>query len=300
MKIEMGESLCASWLKHVKKCQIVQMNWKPSCFWDESELNFVKSALEKLDAQLQKDDPNLKIFPYKKGKKPTDEDRLDVRQTVGMTECDVVGIHLGKDRKSVRYYGVESAFHSDGLHYKATARKVASKLVRAILALYLYLGATEIEVAFFTPLVKKSVLADIKKLLDLIRNYFSGKDFEGKLNCQIDFYTECNGVKGSEMDGFKSFNNEVANPLVRIVPFTDDDSELFMRSLLMAELGRKQSLPVRSSLRSAYLSSGLSFDEFARLLSDGLTSKYNSNERTAINGYRKWIENCALLKKNDA
>lgn len=30
MKIEMGESLFYSWLRHVKECQIVQTNWKVS------------------------------------------------------------------------------------------------------------------------------------------------------------------------------------------------------------------------------------------------------------------------------
>ena len=30
MKIEMGESLLYSWLRHVKECQIVQTNWKVS------------------------------------------------------------------------------------------------------------------------------------------------------------------------------------------------------------------------------------------------------------------------------
>ena len=33
MKIEMGESLFYSWLRHVKECQIVQTNWKPSSQW---------------------------------------------------------------------------------------------------------------------------------------------------------------------------------------------------------------------------------------------------------------------------
>jgi len=33
MKIEMGESLFYSWLRHVKECQVVQMNWKPSPSW---------------------------------------------------------------------------------------------------------------------------------------------------------------------------------------------------------------------------------------------------------------------------
>lgn len=34
MKIEMGESLCASWLRHVKGCQIVQTNWSNSPTWE--------------------------------------------------------------------------------------------------------------------------------------------------------------------------------------------------------------------------------------------------------------------------
>lgn len=41
MKIEMGESLFYSWLRHVKECQVVQMNWKPSPSWqlqNEEEL----------------------------------------------------------------------------------------------------------------------------------------------------------------------------------------------------------------------------------------------------------------------
>lgn len=29
MKIEMGESLFYSWLRHVKECQIVQTSWNP-------------------------------------------------------------------------------------------------------------------------------------------------------------------------------------------------------------------------------------------------------------------------------
>ena len=33
MKIEMGESLMQSWLKHAKECKITQLNWKPSTNW---------------------------------------------------------------------------------------------------------------------------------------------------------------------------------------------------------------------------------------------------------------------------
>ncbi|GAA0761868.1 hypothetical protein GCM10008907_30320 [Clostridium sartagoforme] len=33
MKIEMGESLILSWLKHIKNCQLIQLNWTVSPEW---------------------------------------------------------------------------------------------------------------------------------------------------------------------------------------------------------------------------------------------------------------------------
>ncbi len=33
MKTEMGESLIYSWMRHIKKCQITQTNWKSSPEW---------------------------------------------------------------------------------------------------------------------------------------------------------------------------------------------------------------------------------------------------------------------------
>ena len=34
MKIEMGESLIYSWLRHEKQCQLAQTNWKSSSYWE--------------------------------------------------------------------------------------------------------------------------------------------------------------------------------------------------------------------------------------------------------------------------
>lgn len=42
MKVEVGESLFYSWLRHVKECQVVQTNWKVSPQWEmrhEEELS---------------------------------------------------------------------------------------------------------------------------------------------------------------------------------------------------------------------------------------------------------------------
>ena len=51
MKIEIGESLIYSFLKHEKKCLISQMNWKPSGNWQvDSECHeLVKYEFEKIN-----------------------------------------------------------------------------------------------------------------------------------------------------------------------------------------------------------------------------------------------------------
>ena len=155
--------MCASWLKHVKMCQVVQTNWKPSCFWIEERFALVEGALKELDANFSKKE--LQVFPHKKrkvGRKWVDGG-IDARQIMEMSECDVIGIKFDMKGKVVCVYGVESAFHSDGLHYKPTAEKVTAKIVKTILALYLYVGATNIEVAFITPVVKESVAKDLEK-----------------------------------------------------------------------------------------------------------------------------------------
>lgn len=46
MKIEIGESLIVSWLKHIEKCQVVQMNWKPSTnFWQLENYNEIEKVI---------------------------------------------------------------------------------------------------------------------------------------------------------------------------------------------------------------------------------------------------------------
>lgn len=46
MKIEMGESLLYSWLRHIKMCQVVQNNWKVSAQWNLSNARDLESLME--------------------------------------------------------------------------------------------------------------------------------------------------------------------------------------------------------------------------------------------------------------
>jgi hypothetical protein len=52
MKIEIGESLMLSWLRHAKNCQLVQLNWKPSVnsweLYNEAELDIIMKETQDL------------------------------------------------------------------------------------------------------------------------------------------------------------------------------------------------------------------------------------------------------------
>lgn len=49
MKIEMGESLFYSWLRHVKECQMVQTNWKISPKWEIKFSDDLENIMSKTD-----------------------------------------------------------------------------------------------------------------------------------------------------------------------------------------------------------------------------------------------------------
>ncbi|MBS5871949.1 MAG: hypothetical protein KIC57_06400, partial [Porphyromonas sp.] len=108
MEIEIGESLCLSYLKHVKKCVIYQTNWKLSSWWLQ-ELG-KKSPAEELYDELKKS-------PSKEKTAATDFDVKDVltsdfSQFLKQAEIDVLGVD-----KDGNVYAIDVAFHEGGLGY---------------------------------------------------------------------------------------------------------------------------------------------------------------------------------------
>lgn len=52
MKIEMGESLMQSYLKHIKCCLITQTNWKTLRSWKSHNENKFKMRFDKSNAKF--------------------------------------------------------------------------------------------------------------------------------------------------------------------------------------------------------------------------------------------------------
>ena len=96
MKIEIGESLALSYLKHVKKCVLYQNNWKISSRWD----TFNEEAVEKVFNKINEYDVFENFFPSKKLKEKValcqklkqtkkDTDRPIIQQTEIDTICQI-------------------------------------------------------------------------------------------------------------------------------------------------------------------------------------------------------------------
>ena len=114
MKIEIGESLGCSYLRHVKQCWLVQANWKTSEHWTRHK------TLAELEAMFldirQKFDKDGNVF------KQTN----DAAQFLKQGEIDIVGM----DQKG-RIHAMEIAYHEAGLNYGGGAdNRVLKKLLR--------------------------------------------------------------------------------------------------------------------------------------------------------------------------
>lgn len=211
MKIEMGESLTYTWLRHVCKCQIVQTNWKVSSKWNfqnkkDLAFEFMKQCNETFKERLDED-----IFPQ----------NISFEQVLGQGECDAVGIKKTEDE--LVYYGVDVAFHINGLgygNYKENAAKVIGKCVRTAMCFFCYFGTNKGNVLFLSPKIQPGGIGildpAIKKLNELFAE--NGFLFQTKI-----YYGD-------------SFNTEIIKPVIEIIDEVHDSSELFLRSLQMLNL----------------------------------------------------------------
>jgi len=184
---------------------------------------------------------------------------------------------------------MESAFHSDGLHYKENGRTISAKIVKTVLALYLYLGAKDIEVGLVTPIVKSKPLMLVSENIKAIRKFFLRKRCVEKFNCTINLYTDYEDKKIRPKIKIKSLRENVLRPLLRQIPLVDDASEGFLRSMLFREISLRK-LPVRSSLRAALRALKCNLDEMINIGPDCSNGVANPNMKSSIVAYFNWLK----------
>lgn len=202
MKIEMGESLMQSYLKHIKGCLITQTNWKTLRSWKKSNEDKAEAKFEK----IKKEYPN--IF----------SEKTKFEKMLNQAELDVIGIANDK------IYMVEIAFHEQGLRYGNDDNKVRDrvlkKMIRAYLIWKIYFSNYSCEIIFASPKVNPSPDG-------LLNECFS------KL-AKDNFYKE-DKVEFKYLSN-KKFKDEILLPTLETLKSDSDTSELFLRSAKLLKI----------------------------------------------------------------
>ena len=157
MKIEIGESLCYSYLRHVKGCWLVQTNWKASEHWTKCKTD---AELEAMFMEMrQRFDLDGNVF----------KQTATVGQFMQQGEIDVMGIdqHGG-------VHVMDVAFHEAGLNYGGgVANRVLKKLLRALVLLSAYHPQRSLlHIYFVSPKVHRSVQSALENVYSALREQY--------------------------------------------------------------------------------------------------------------------------------
>ncbi len=202
MKIEIGESLIYSFLRHEKDCLITQTNWKPSGNWEISKE--IRDAVIYEFDKINTHHAFSEIF------------KSDLNQTLKQTEIDVLGID-----KDNHIYAFEVAFHENGLQYGSkieTRNRIFKKLLRGYIALKCYFPNHQHSIAFCSPKVNSATETHIKDYFEVLV-----QDFQSANN---NFYYFSND----------EFAFEIAQKTLFKTISEADSSELFVRSMKLFNL----------------------------------------------------------------
>ena len=136
MKIEIGESICYSYLRHVKQCWVAQTNWTVSDHWAKYRTDDELAAM--FLSMKERFDRDGKVFKKTTG----------AAQFLNQGEIDVVGV----DQQG-GVHAMEVAFHERGLNYGGGPDdRVLKKLLRTVMILKAYQPPrTKFNIYFVSP-----------------------------------------------------------------------------------------------------------------------------------------------------
>lgn len=210
MKIEIGESLACSYLRHVERCWLAQANWKVSEHWERS---LPDAELEALFQEMKRRfDRDGAVFKKTK----------DAAQFLKQGEIDAVGV----DRQG-GVHAMEVAFHEAGLNYGSTAEtdnRVLKKMLRTLLILRAHHPPqTALHISFLSPKVNPAIQRPLEATFADLRMAHPDVDWRLIVNDE--------------------FVEAVVKPTLEKAGDVADSSELFVRSAKLLETAGYTLLP---------------------------------------------------------
>jgi hypothetical protein len=213
MKIEIGESLAMSYLKHVEKCTFYQTNWKVSSNWSISNETFdkVQYIYNKIINHSEFSD----IF------------KSELDQLIKQSEIDVIGLN-----QNGIIYTIDVAFHEAGLQYSnhkektkiETRNRVFKKLLRSYLTVLTYFPKNKYELLFISPKVNPATDKIILDYFKMLENDFSDE------NVRFRYFSN------------DRFLENILSPTLSKSINDRDTNELFIRAIILNNLFERSSI----------------------------------------------------------
>lgn len=210
MKIEIGESLLLSWLRHVKGCQLVQMNWKPSSRWTLMNEDIIQGIMYESE-KFFSDSYKYKIY----------KNNSSLRQLIQQAEIDVIGVAIQGGEYEI--YAIDVAFHGAGLNYgknEETVSRVIKKIFRTAMCIYGLFGYSKGEIVFTSPKIHNNVLEALFPCISQIEEILSKHGLGFKIHLIAN----------------EDFNDKIFQPVLEVSSNVADTSELFLRSIQLYNL----------------------------------------------------------------
>ena len=210
MKIEIGESLVYTWLRHIKGCQVVQNNWKSSSQW---QLLGNKQVLQTLMDEV---DSLFSSKGYDLFKSENSNKKVSLDQVLKQTESDAMGISISNNE----VYGVDIAFHTSGVGYKNPVKKVLAKYIRIAMCVYGYFNRKDAHIVFASPKMHQKDKSKLIVLMDDLRDITNRHGFSFDFQLFVD----------------NDFQKEILDRVLGKIKSIADTSELFTRSVQLLHM----------------------------------------------------------------
>lgn len=207
MKVEIGESLVRTWVRHCRGCQLAELNWKPSPMWfgeiSAEHEQWYREGAAKFSEKVLKKTSSLSQF-------------------LGQAEVDVLGVQFvqGTAREVI---AADIAFHTNGLDYGSkaeTAARIVKKLFRTALTMDIHFPGVPVEILFLSPKVNNATIPCVEEAARTMESFFRGRRDGFRFQAIIN-----QGFKNIVLDDVTPLREQVA-----------DTSELYLRATQLTGL----------------------------------------------------------------
>lgn len=216
MKIEIGESLIYSYLKHIEGCRIVQTNWATSGNWTVT--GYEQERAKILFNKIANTPSFSGIFK-----------NSSFEQLIKQAEIDVLGINTAENT----VYGIDVAFHTAGLNYgskEETATRIIKKIFRTIFIMQSYFNEYEkFNSYFITPKTNPATQVLIDELISEAKTLIEDENITINFISNDDFY------------------ENIVDPLIKIINNENDTMELFSRAVKLLQLDNRKNISPENS-----------------------------------------------------